>query len=208
VKAVWAWPVLLLAAAMGGGCASPSYLSDRARDAADMVTLTVGTGGGAKVRAGPVQVAVIHASDLAGLRAGEFFARGNSLPMNREIYSPLPFFSHGRTPAGMTFGGEAFSLGPASLSSLRGKDVRANSWFPCWAAGEGAAFYTQVEASAGLGLMVRVGFNPGEMLDFLLGWTTADIYGDDLAPSGRTAPAPGTAPAPPARAAGKEGSRP
>jgi hypothetical protein len=27
---------------------------------------------------------------------------------------------------------------------------------------------------------LRVGFNPGELVDFLLGWTTLDIYNDDL----------------------------
>jgi hypothetical protein len=28
---------------------------------------------------------------------------------------------------------------------------------------------------------VRCGFNPGELLDFILGWTTIDIFKDDIA---------------------------
>ena len=31
-----------------------------------------------------------------------------------------------------------------------------------------------------LGRTLRFGFNPGELLDFILGWFTIDIYGDDL----------------------------
>ncbi len=32
----------------------------------------------------------------------------------------------------------------------------------------------------GLGGTLRLGFNPGELLDFLLGWFTIDIYNDDI----------------------------
>jgi hypothetical protein len=31
----------------------------------------------------------------------------------------------------------------------------------------------------GLGGTLRLGFNPGELLDFILGWTAIDIYNDD-----------------------------
>ena len=41
-------------------------------------------------------------------------------------------------------------------------------------------FLAQVEAVVGLGPSIRLGFNPGELLDFILGWTTLDIYKDDL----------------------------
>ena len=43
-------------------------------------------------------------------------------------------------------------------------------------------YYTQVEAAAGLLLIpsVRLGLNPGELIDFVLGWTTLDIFQDDL----------------------------
>ena len=40
-------------------------------------------------------------------------------------------------------------------------------------------YYTQVEVVLGLGSHLRLGLNPGELLDFVLGWTTIDIFGDD-----------------------------
>ena len=49
-----------------------------------------------------------------------------------------------------------------------------------------ASYYTQIEAVVGAGPSVRLGFNPGELLDFILGWTTIDIYKDDLERSKRT----------------------
>jgi len=33
----------------------------------------------------------------------------------------------------------------------------------------------------GLGGTVKLGLNPGELLDFILGWTTLDIFHDDIA---------------------------
>jgi hypothetical protein len=43
------------------------------------------------------------------------------------------------------------------------------------------SYFTQIEVTAGLGGGSRLGFNPGELLDFILGWVGFDIYGDDLA---------------------------
>ena len=42
------------------------------------------------------------------------------------------------------------------------------------------SYYTDIECVAGFLLLIRIGFNPGELLDFLLGWTTLDIYDDDI----------------------------
>lgn len=39
---------------------------------------------------------------------------------------------------------------------------------------------TQIEVAGGVGRTIRLGFNPGEFLDFILGWTTLDIFDDDL----------------------------
>ncbi len=35
------------------------------------------------------------------------------------------------------------------------------------------------------GLTLGLGFNPGELLDFILGWTTLDIFKDDIEKGGR-----------------------
>ena len=41
----------------------------------------------------------------------------------------------------------------------------------------------QIDLSVGLIASVRLGFNPGELLDFLIGLVGFDLYGDDLAGS-------------------------
>jgi len=46
-------------------------------------------------------------------------------------------------------------------------------------AGHVASFWTQIDLALGVYWPIRIGFNPGELLDFLLGWTALDIYGDD-----------------------------
>jgi hypothetical protein len=48
-----------------------------------------------------------------------------------------------------------------------------------------APYYSQIEVVAAAGVSLRIGFNPGELLDFFLGWFGVDIYHDDL--SKRTA---------------------
>ena len=53
------------------------------------------------------------------------------------------------------------------------KQMAAQAVFPL-------SYYTQIEAEVGLVGSVRIGFNPGELLDFLLGWTTLDVFGDDI----------------------------
>jgi hypothetical protein len=42
------------------------------------------------------------------------------------------------------------------------------------------SYFTQIECVMGLGVNLKIGFNPGELIDFILGWTTIDIYGDDI----------------------------
>jgi hypothetical protein len=48
-----------------------------------------------------------------------------------------------------------------------------------WRSDVPAHYYSQIEVVVGLGPSVRLGFNPGEFLDFLLGWFGVSIYGDD-----------------------------
>jgi len=52
------------------------------------------------------------------------------------------------------------------------------------------AYYTEGEVALGCHYTVRLGVNPGELLDFLLGWTTLDIYGDDLEHAKRSSKGP------------------
>lgn len=43
--------------------------------------------------------------------------------------------------------------------------------------------YTQVEVAIGFWGGIRLGMNFGELIDFLVGWTTLDIFGDDVPPA-------------------------
>ena len=182
-----------------GGCAT-GYLGDRGRDAADIFTLTMGIGSGVRARVGPVHVAAINNADLVGLRAGQWLSNGNDIYDNAELYAPLPILARwggGQWRAGDLlrtssrkgtpwwkrtdlFGRETFRHGPRSEAAFRGKEIDARSPLPIVVVDRGAPFYTEVEGVIGLLFSVRAGVNPGEFLDFLLGWATLDIYNDDL----------------------------
>jgi len=208
-------------AALLSGCASTrDYFTDRGRDAADVLTLTVGAGVGAKARVGPVHAGLGFFKDWAGLRGGEAAEIWSGsmdvvFPMlvpcgaPLEKYGPLKIFV-------MCFDMEILQVSPSA--ALRGKEFQAFSFIPFWvpvvaitanlggnddfSVAEGSLhapadrasrdripkpwyYCTQIEAVAGLGGSVRVGFNPGELLDFILGWALLDIFDDDIARKGR-----------------------
>lgn len=76
------------------GCASPEYFSHRKNDAADIFTATIGIGGGAKLRVGPINPGLLYNIDFAGIKSGKIFT-GSKLD-NGEIFeltTPLPFMS-------------------------------------------------------------------------------------------------------------------
>ena len=162
------------------GCATSPYICARRDDAADVFTATVGTGAGAKCRVGPVQVAAINHCDITGLRAGSFLRNGNNLVDNEEMYAPMAIQGFGAGFVPDRCGAEAFSFGPETKSRARGKDVYGRSPLPFIVFGNSPSFYSNIEVAAGLGLTLRLGFNPGELLDFFLGWWNVDIYGDDV----------------------------
>lgn len=181
------------------GCAT-GYWADRGRDAADVFTLTLGIGAGVKGRVGPLQVAAIDNTDVIGLRAGQWLSNCNAMDENSERYSPFPISSQARPQArtenmmgprvrrtaapwwrrSYGFGRELFKYGVRSPAAFRGKQLETHSPLPIWVVDRSPAFYTQIEVSGGLLFTGRVGFNVGELLDFLLGWTALDIYDDDL----------------------------
>ena len=71
MKASWLTPIALAICLLTVGCAGNAYLTDRGRDLADVLTLTVGYGGGAKARVGPIQAAVLYMDTRAGLQGGD-----------------------------------------------------------------------------------------------------------------------------------------
>jgi len=149
------------------GCAG--YWMDRARDAGDIFTLTVGGSSGVAARLGPIGTGLYAAGNQIGLEKGRFGKRGGADAI--EGY--------------WLFGG--FDNVTLDKKDLRGKGYNGvNMFLINWpeqdnAKGSFSPYWTQIEAKAGIlygGL--AVGFNPGELFDFILGFFGVDIYKDDL----------------------------
>ena len=161
----------LVAAAVSGCASTGGYWADRGRDAADVFTCTVGVGtAGAKARVGPVCAGLLAQSDITGLRNGRFFM------------DPPPIFAQYDLLLGC--------WGVENITGNERKDaVESTMVIPFIYGGNffsvppdlPAYYYCQIEAVATLGMSLRLGFNPGELLDFLLGFSTIDIFGDDIA---------------------------
>jgi len=165
------------------GCASTgSYFVDRGRDVADIFTATAGMGAGAKVQLGPLQTGVIANADLAGLRGGKLFVYDNSneigFPDSGDLEAILygtSWFLYDRHR------NKKFHDGPYMLPIWdHGEVPFPFCRRPSYPRKSCPAYYTQIEATGGLLGTVRLGFNPGELLDFIFGWTTIDIYNDDI----------------------------
>ena len=193
-------PLLLGLAVLASGCRSTGYLAQRRRDLADVVTATTGPAVGAKLRLGPLHLTpVLWAMEMAGLRGGEWFYRP-TLGMEERVPAQevgriwwavslwdLPaqprLRQRGKAhiAAPLFLGPEAklydaFTDTPPFLSLPRLQwpaEKLAVERYP-------AAYLTQAEVSVGLLWGVSLGVNPGEALDFLLGWFRVDIYRDDL----------------------------
>jgi hypothetical protein len=177
--------ILLVMCALLASC---GYLRDRAKDAADIFTVTAGLGAGAKTRVGPINLGFIFNSEIAGLRGGEFFA----------IPSESDEEMRGIDLQVLVFGYEASSLTPAMERRDKFQGT-ANLIVPIPNVGHemtvrNAPYWTQIDLVAGAGPSVRVGFNPGELVDFLLGWFGIDIYGDDRSRRRGRSEAPGPKP--------------
>jgi hypothetical protein len=163
--------------AAGSGCVSArAYFHDRWADAKDIFTASVGTGpGGVMARVGPVNAGFFYNSDWTGLRAGEFF----NFPS--DFRERMAQRCAGEIGIGLVWG-EGFGNSLSLKEACERK--KSYEWggvlIPIVYSGVPASCYTQIEVAAGIAGTLRLGFNPGELLDFLLGWTTLDIYGDDL----------------------------
>ena len=164
---------LAAAACSSFSLTSCSYLRNRARDAADVFTVTVGTGIGFGVQAGPIDTGLGFVMDLWGLRAGYL---GKNQPGH---------FSWGVNMQLLVIGEDAGWRNPYVTS--RAKEYRARCYLialPEFVPGTKGLppvhpFFTQLDVSVGLFGSLRLGFNPGELLDLVLGFTTLDIFADD-----------------------------
>ena len=166
-----------LVSAICSGCATSGYLGDRMRDAGDVFTATVGQNYGVKARVGPLRAGLFCGLDYAGLRSGEL-----GFPFHPSCYEQAIDLEL------TAFSSETFFPDDLQIARKRGKLFKSEGIIcfalpdemPPASRRQRAAYYTQIEAAVGLFGGLRLGFNPGELLDFILGWTTLDIYEDDL----------------------------
>jgi hypothetical protein len=180
--------LLIFISSLGLGCTTP-YMVNRGRDAVDIVTVQVGYGGGAKARVGFLQLGCLVDIGLGGIRGGAFQGKNEFWPIGFDTPSKLDlnFFCFGTE----TFGGNKLSnhrgksyvcrqtivpvlLNPESDIKFRDFSEKMEMKYNPW------SYYTQIEAVVAIGPSIRLGFNPGELLDFILGWTTIDIFNDDI----------------------------
>jgi hypothetical protein len=177
-----------LIALCGTGCSTPGALGHRARDAADIFTLSVGSGVGVRARVGPVHAGLIADIGTTGLRGGQFQrSMGQSAGELEYLGLPVDRITEGQPK--LAFAAEAFdpddnrrgkgyvaiSRIPLITTSIRTEEGQPERWFH--------PYLTQMEMQLGLILMLRVGFNPAELVDFVLGLVGVDILGDDVSPS-------------------------
>ncbi len=167
--------LILGLAAISTGCTS-TYMADRGRDVADIFTATVGDNYGAKVRVGPLRAGLFCGLDYAGIRAGELGFPFKPKGYEEDIDLEITFLS-----------AENFCPADLVMAKRRGKLFMSEGMM-CFAlpktqktsARQQIPYYTQIEVAAGFFGGIRLGVNSGELLDFVLGWATIDIFNDDI----------------------------
>jgi hypothetical protein len=186
-KPITSLPILVSLVMTGTGC---SYLSDRGRDAADMFTLTGGFGLGATARVGPVRAGLYAGEDLVGLKGGELIWGGDTTTSGTFVIGPIPGlmgieeFRTRSDEAAVESRSKWYQANPSPnypfIMTPSGQNSQPYHTTPDYRGKYPYYYWTQMEVAVGLGVSVRAGFNPGELVDFVLGWFGTDIYGDDL----------------------------
>jgi len=185
------------------------YWLDRSHDAADIFTATVGVGAGVKATVGPFHLGLIDVQDLGGVREGVNVGPGffRSDDIDTLIFPTLiptriplkrpPLFGISSAPCRtcdrVLFVNTVplFSLpepyGEATFHARRdpghkGEVERSpydNYIMMVYGDQHGLQYLTQIEAVVGLGPTLRLGLNPGELVDFVVGFFGFDLYNDD-----------------------------
>lgn len=147
---------------------------DRGHDALDIFTATAGVGFGAKARVGPCLVGAGILFDACGLQNGEAFFGED---WDHQCINGCDFML-------LLLSGESYRESPYTRQRGYGSDnvhYLFSIYYPEKNSRMPVKQFTQIEVAGALLGSVRLGFNPGELLDFLLGWFGIDIYGDDIA---------------------------
>ncbi|MBT3378068.1 MAG: hypothetical protein HN742_39880 [Lentisphaerae bacterium] len=193
-------PVVLVLTALliCTGCARTGYWIDRQRDAADVVSASVGVGLGARAQVGPVVFApFVAAMDVAGVRGGELFQleemgfRDKVVPTDfGALWWCSTVFFVEREPRLLHRGKAVFALPPLVrddrqfnifsetipfVSVPRRDLVSEGLSLPRYP----LSYWGNIELVAGLGGTLRLGLNPMEFVDFMGGWFRFDLLRDD-----------------------------
>lgn len=162
---------LLIILLSTSACSSKGYWSDRGRDALDIVTVGVGMGVGAKAQLGPLQAGALFEADGYTLRGSELTSGGlinngewQTLAIGEQQFVTTELDRNKNYSAATTIDQQTIPF----IYRLKCPD-KAAYWY-----------YTQIEAVLAAGPALRLGFNPGELVDFILGWASVDIMSDDL----------------------------
>jgi hypothetical protein len=193
--------ILSLVIVMTAACAHP-YFEDRTSDLADILTVSAGMGVGHQARVGPVCIGLLCTEDFADWRYGKIKGRHSknfilSLEEdNREWGVKNGGAERGKdyyACGGWGYKGIVWAQNLPFLMSLDSVNEKhkyepfyvdkklippANPYkmrHPVF-----HSYYTQIEACAGFFGTVRLGVNPGEFVDFLLGWGGIDFFDDDV----------------------------
>jgi len=182
--------VLALIGALAGCASVKRYAFNRAEDLMDICTVELTAGPGADVHA--------QAMNIFGTAVG--WSRQHGLMMHGR------YVGMGRRTTRGTLLTAATCAEGERMTSLHGPEgylPRGGVWIgfvPAgyWRGDKGGAFHAysiegmgalDLAAGASLGVGVHLGFSPLELLDFIAGWTTLDLGGDD-APVERPQAAP------------------
>lgn len=189
--------ILFLAIVMTGACAHP-YMKDRTNDLADIVTASVGVGVGHQVRVGPVIIGLLLTTgDCRDWRYGRIYRHSRSLFVFVDERNERYGMERGKDyNAAGGWGPNALFTWACDLPFLMSIDkiseeLKYKTFYdnkklrpprnpykmrhPVF-----HSYYSQIEACAGFLGTVRLGINPGEFLDFLLGWVGVDFFDDDV----------------------------
>lgn len=147
-----------------------NYWKDRAMDLRDIITITgsVGLMGGAKAQVGPIGLG-LYAEDGGGIGHSGISLAAESGIRNGEVGS--------HNTREVIFIANKTSSNPKNSDKEMRAQKRCKSYENSL---ENPSSYTRLGVGVGFIIGAKLEFNPGELLDFILGFFLLDIYKDDL----------------------------
>ncbi|XDD49669.1 hypothetical protein AB3N59_14900 [Leptospira sp. WS92.C1] len=157
-----------------------AYLASRVKDFAEIFTLTINTNEyGARAIVGPLSLGLHMQTDknagrIPNINISSFGLQGGLIGPKNSSELTILF---------LTIGDISLASGKYGYQLNR---VKQSHYLPFKVKGEAGSShlksfeYTRLGVSAGLYLGLRAEVNPGELLDFLLGFLGVDIYDDDF----------------------------